>query len=298
MSLVLCLALAATPWMPVPVEPPLRWGADGHQMAGLAAASALPEEVPAFFRDSARRLAYLNPEPDRWRNRELREMDQAWSFDHYVDLENLPAGALDAPDRWTYLRLLYEAGLERPERDGGFLPFRMVEMYQRLVTEWRLWRAETDPELRRWIEERILNDAGVLGHYVTDASNPHHTSIHHNGWAEGAPNPNGYTTARDFHGRFESAFVRAHVGFEDVRSRVPGNPRSVAGAARAAMLEHVRSSHAHLETLYRLEKEVGFDPQGPLRPETRDFAADRLAAGAYMLRDLWWSAWLESAEAP
>lgn len=284
----------------VPAENPtaVRWGADGHQMAGRAAAETLPGEVPAFFRDAADQLAYLNPEPDRWRNRALREMDEAWSYDHYVDLENLPPGAVDAPDRWVYLKALYDAGIERPERDGGFLPFRMVEMYQRLVTEWRLWRKEADPARRSWIEARILNDAGTLGHYVTDASNPHHTTIHFNGWAESAPNPNGYTTGRDFHGRFESDFVRAHVRFADVRGRVTGEARSVAGSARAAILAHLLESHGQVETLYRMDKEVGFDPAGAADARTRDFAAERIAAGARALRDLWWSAWLESAGEP
>lgn len=294
------LAVATPPSDPVhPGSPaPVRWGADGHVMAGRAAAETLPREMPAFFRDAAEQLAYLNPEPDRWRNRALREMDEAWSYDHYVDLENLPPGAVDAPDRWTYLRALYQAGLERPERDGGFLPFRMVEMYQRLVTEWRLWRAETDPERRAWIAARILNDAGTLGHYVTDASNPHHTTIHFNGWAASAPNPEGYTTGRDFHARFESDFVRAHVRFSDVRSRVTDDARSVAGSARAAILVHLLESHGEVETLYRLDRDVGFDPGRAADGRTRDFAAERIAAGARTLRDLWWSAWLESATEP
>jgi hypothetical protein len=63
-------------------------------------------------------------------------------------------------------------------------------------------------------------------------------------------------------------------------------------------MQHILASNALVETLYRLEKDVGFDPVGPLRAETRDFAADRLAAAADMLRSLWWSAWSESATAP
>ena len=293
---VLTLALVVTSHPDL--MPPLRWGSDGHQMASRAAAETLPADMPAFFRDAADQLAYLGPEPDRWRSRALREMDQAWTYDHYIDLENVPAAALEAPDRWTYVRALYQAGLERPEADAGFLPFRTVEMYQRLVTQWRLWRAERDPARRVWIEARILDDAGTLGHYVLDASNPHHTTIHFNGWAQGKPNPEGYTTSRDFHGRFESDFVRAHVKYADVRARVRGAPRSVAGAAREAVWEHVAASNAQVETLYILERDVGFDPQGPTRPRTRDFAAARIAAGAEMLRALWWSAWLESATAP
>jgi hypothetical protein len=238
-------------------------------------------------------------------------MDQAWSYDHYIDLENVVAdgsalagsdaasiGALGAGDRFGYLRRLYELGMERPERDGGFLPFRIVELYQRLVTEWRLWRRETHPVRRRWIEERIVFDAGILGHYVTDASNPHHTTIHFNGWDADAPNPQGYTYDREFHYRFESAFVAARVGYGDVRARTGERARSVAGGARRAVLAHVLEAHRRVDELYRLERDLGFDPDGPAHRETVGFAAERIAAGADMLRTLWWSAWLESATSP
>lgn len=280
------------------VEAPRRWGATGHEMAARAALGGLPEELPGFFRATGEQLVWLDPEPDRWRSRVLDEMDEAWSYDHYIDLENVPPGALDASDRFAFIRALHRAGLERPEVDSGFLPFRIVELYQRLVTGWRAWRAESDPRRKSWIEERIVNDAGILGHYVTDAANPHHTTIHFNGWNADAPNPEGYTTDRGFHARFESRFVEAHVRQADVDRRVRGGPRSVAGDARAAVLAHVRSTHEQVESLYRLEKEVGFDPGSPPRPQARDFAAERLAAGADMLRTLWWSAWLESASAP
>ena len=63
-------------------------------------------------------------------------------------MENAPSGALEAPDRFTFIEALYAAGLEHGQRDVGLLPYRMLELYQRLVTEWRLWRAEPDA-LRR-----------------------------------------------------------------------------------------------------------------------------------------------------
>ena len=276
-----------------------RWGFVGHEMAARAAAASLPREMPAFFRDAAPQLVYLNPEPDRWRVREQREMDQAFQYDHYVDMENLPEGAFDAPDRFTYLRILYEAGLDSPERDAGFLPYRITELYQRLVGGLRMWRAEGNPERREWIEERIVNDAGILGHYVTDASQPHHTTIHFNGWALETPNPEGYTRDGRFHARFERYFVEAHVTDADLARYMPaGDPASVAGRIGEAVRAHILESHAEVETLYRLDRDVGFDPERPAAPEARDFAAERLAAGARMLASLWWSAWLESATAP
>lgn len=293
LTMALVAAVASTP---VPPNLPFRWGSTGHEMAARAATQNLPATMPAFFRGASDHLVYLDPEPDRWRSRSLRAMDQAFSYDHFIDLENVPAGALDAPDRYSYLRALYKAGLERPEQDAGLLPYRIMELYQRLVTEWRLWRAAQDPRRKGWIEERILNDAGVLGHYVTDAANPHHTTIHYNGWAKDAPNPNGYTTDRHFHSRFETAFVEAHVRQQDVNSRVTGAPGSVVGHVHEAVIQHIMTTHTQVETLYRLEKAVGFDPAGPAHTETVGFAADRLAAGATMLRTLWWSAWVESAQ--
>lgn len=271
------------------------WGAAGHEMAALAAVGVVPSAMPAFFRAAGDQLVYLNPEPDRWRDRSLVEMDRAWSYDHYIDLENVPDEALEAADRFAYLAALSEAGLGRPERDGGLLPFRIVELYQRLVAEWRMWRTATDPVRRGWIEERIVNDAGILGHYVTDASQPHHTTIHFNGWSEGAPNPEGYTEDRTFHARFESDFVERHVTLSEVRARVQPPLGPVAGSVRSAVLTYIRETHALVDELYRLDRDIGFDPDGPGSSETRDFATDRLATGAHMLATLWWWAWLESA---
>ncbi|MBT8338235.1 MAG: hypothetical protein KJO11_16730 [Gemmatimonadetes bacterium] len=284
-------------------ESPPRWGADGHVMAGRAALARVPDAMPEFFRESGDQLSWLNPEPDRWRSRELRPMDQGFSYDHYIDFENVPGDALDAPDRWRFIEVLYGAGLIRPERDVGFLPYRIEELYQRLLTGFRLWR-DADGDERRWIEARIINDAGVLGHYVTDGSQPHHTTIHFNGWnasgAQQAPNPEGFTEERDFHGRFESDFVREHLAYNDVFFRVPretrflGTPDEVRDAVRAFL----RDTHAEVATLYRLEKSARFDPDSAPPTEHVEFTAERLAAGAAMLRDLWWSAWRDSARPP
>jgi hypothetical protein len=295
------LAAAALPGLP-----PAPWGEHGHLISGRAAAVDLPEEMPEFFRTASAQLSYLNPEPDRWRNDAFREMNEAFRYDHYVDIENLwaetigeerSAQALSAGDRFQYLDALFQTELERPVRDSGFLHLRMVELYQRLVTEFRLWREAPGPREREWIEARILNDAGILGHYVTDGAQPHHTTIHFNGWSDRVPNPEGYTTSRDIHWRFESTFVRAHVTFEDVLPRIPSQPRTL-GDVQAEVWDFLLESNGNVEELYRLERDHGFDPDAPAAPETKAFVVDRLVAGVEMLRAMWWSAWLESGIVP
>jgi hypothetical protein len=261
-------------------------------MAARAAVQSLPQAVPAFFRMAGEQLVYLDPEPDRWRVSSLREMSEAWSYDHFINFENVPEAALGAAHRYAYLTAVRASGLEQPEQ-VGLLPFRIVELYQRLVTEWTLWRRESDPARRAWIEARIVNDAGLLGHYVTDGAQPHHTTIHYEGWAQGAPNPEGYNLDRGFHGRFETGFVQAHVTQRDV-SRGGGPPRPVDGDVRSAVVRYLRSTHELVEDLYRLDRDVGFAVSGSPRAEAVDYAASRLAAGAEMLAVLWLSAWEES----
>jgi hypothetical protein len=271
----------------------LRWGLYGHELAGGVAATNLPAELPAFFRSAAEQLAYLNPEPDRWRGDGFRELNEAKRYDHYVDFEIIPDSIRAAADRFQYLAALQHAGVPNPARDAGLLPFRIVELYQSLVVEWRLWRQEQDPVKRGWIEQRIINDAGILGHYVTDGSNPHHTSVHHDGWRTDYPNPRGFTTQRGFHSRFESQYVEAHIRVRDLQPHIDAQPRRL-GSVREDVLAYLLETHRHLERLYELDQIEAFG-RGTRGAAHKEFTVQRLAAGANMLRDLWWTAWLASA---
>ena len=94
------------------------WGANGHMMIGEAAALSLPDGMPAFFRAATKQLAYLNPEPDRWR-RDAQEAEfgqwlRASGFEHYVLLELVPPDVLDAPNRYVYLDNLKDRGITSP----------------------------------------------------------------------------------------------------------------------------------------------------------------------------------------
>jgi hypothetical protein len=271
--------------------PSLAWGEHGHRLSGRAAATRLPKEMPGFFRKAAAQLEYLNPEPDRWRSKTLVEMNEAFSYDHFLDLEMVPPAALDAEDRYAYLAALSQAGLKEPEKAGLAL-FRIAELYERLRTEFHLWRNAKDKRTRAWIEQRILNDAGVLGHYVSDAANPHHATVHYNGWAKDYPNPNGYTTDNTFHWRFESEFVQSRVTLADLLPSINPQPRALQNP-RAEVLAFFKASNSLVERLYQLDKQTKFDKQTS-SPEHKRFAVERLVAGAEMLRALWWTAWTTS----
>src|SRR5215475_7235003 len=276
------------------------WGQRGHELSGRAAAMKLPEQAPKFFLKAVNQLSYLNPEPDRWRDRTEsdldRALDSAAAADHFIDLELVPPPAFNAVNRYDFTAELVKAG-QKPTA-AGFVPFRILELFQSLRVQFRLWRAESDPNKRKWIEERIINDAGVLGHYVSDAANPHHTTIHYNGWS--GDNPKGYTVFtrernQGFHYRFEELYVQTHIQLNDLLPLV-GKERVIA-KPREEIWNYIRSSHALVEQLYVLDKQEKFDAETK-SSEHKKFVSERLAAGAQMLRDLWWTAWVTSAPAP
>ncbi len=273
------------------------WGATGHELSGRAAAMKLPQEMPKFFRKEIDQLSYLNPEPDRWRARDEsnldRGMDSAAAPDHFVDMEWVPAAAFNAVNRYDFTAELIKAG-RRPTQ-VGFVPYRMLELFQTMRIEFRLWRAEKDARKRRWIEARILNDAGILGHYVTDTANPHHTTIHYNGWS--GDNPRGYAVFTNapnmgIHYRFEEQYVQAHIKLTDMLPLIAAEAR-VIEKPRAALWEHIRASNKLVEQLYILDKQEAFNDK-TAGAAHKKFVSERLAAGAQMLRDLWWTAWVTS----
>jgi hypothetical protein len=256
----------------------------------------VPAEMPKFFRRAVNQLGYLNPEPDRWRSRDEsnldRALDSAAAPDHFLDLELVPPSAFKALNRYEFTAEMIKAG-QKPTT-AGFVPFRILELFQSLRIEFRLWRAEKDPNKRQWIEQRIINDAGILGHYVTDVANPHHTTIHYNGWS--GDNPKGYTTytrENGIHYRLEDLYVQSHIQLNDVLPII-GKERLIE-KPREEIWDYLRSSNALVEQVYILDKQEPFGEK-TASPEHKKFVSGRLAAGAQMLRDLWWTAWVTSGQ--
>ncbi|MGA3370238.1 MAG: nuclease [Terracidiphilus sp.] len=268
------------------------WGNGGHRLVNRLAASSLPADVPAFLRSSEAlaEIEYLGPEPDRWRSAAEPELSAAQAPEHFIDLE-----LADALGPLPHRRLDFEANVfasgQRPEKIG-LQPWEATEVWERLKAALREYRQltaagqDTHP-----VERAILFYAGWLGHYVGDGSQPLHTTIQYNGWV--GPNPHGYTTGRQIHWQFEGPFVDANLREPEVRARMTP-VKAISGDIFDAYVAYLRQSKTHVEKVYQLEKAGGFVGKGTA--ESREFTAERLAAGASMLRDMIYTAWLESAK--
>ena len=313
------------------------WGNEGHtwinEVAALKQPAKGPNAMPAFFRNASARLAWLGPEPDRWRNQNSEpELKYSQEADHFIDMERLPADFGEYPsDRYRFIKKLYElraaklaGGASQKEADEllpervGMQPYITMEVYERLRVAFREYRHtqadiaafessmapksarkksikrfdDADRAKLHGIENNIILYAGWLGHYVADGSQPLHASVHYDGWT--GPNPNGYVTAHGIHSQFETKFVKDNFterGFAD-----DVHEATQLKDPRADYIAYLKESNSLVESLYKLEKTGAFADKGT--PEGREFVKQRLAAGAQMLANLWYTAWMESAVDP
>jgi hypothetical protein len=277
----------------------ITWGRKGHELVNEEAARALPPDMPTFFAENSARLAVLGSQPDRWKVRSLPHLRNSTSPDHYLDYEIVRDQPLPG-DRYAYVRQLAQEnrpGTPADTQFNGTLPYRIAELYENLVAELALYRRESqrsgpDSAATRQFQENALYTAGLLGHYIADAVQPLHASVHHDGWNETVePNPDGYRTTPGIHFQFETLLVN-HVDPLEVRRLIPP-PALYSGDPLELGWSLVQESNALVRPLYRLEKEGKLDPASPAG-EGIQLATARLARGAQVLRDLWYSAWVRS----
>jgi hypothetical protein len=305
------LCLVVLPLLLSPFGPALGWGATGHEFVSGVGAEALPEEIPAFVRtpEAVAAIAVLGRELDRSKGAGETH-DKERDPGHFVSLDDqgLVVGVLALEDipatREAYDSAL-RAGGKFTQYSAGYLPLAIVDGWQQLAKDFAYWRAASvgarsavDPADRAWFEtdrqrrERlVIRNLGVWSHYVGDASQPLHVSIHVDGWGP-FDNPRGFSTRRGLHAQFEGAFVKTNVSRDAVKAALAPYRAcacSVQDRARGLIL----ANHAAVVPFYELEQRGAFTDGNA---EGTAFATARLADSASVLRDMIVDAWPASAD--
>jgi hypothetical protein len=147
-------------------------------------------------------------------------------------------------------------------------------------------------QVKQMLASDIAFYMGWVGHYVADAAQPLHNSVHHDGWA--GANPKGYTRDPGIHGRFESAYVDLiQLTAPDVSKYMRKDPRHLDDVWKAT-LDHSLEARESVEDVYRADLRGAFQKKDDA--EARELVSKRLASGASFLRDLVYTAWIESAK--
>jgi len=314
---VLAASLIAVFFAALPCSQAFAWGSTGHYLINRVAAEQLPADLPAFMHSPAAvfEIATLGPEADRVKG-SGEAFDQDHDHGHFMDvkddgsiagsvtLSNLP------PTREAYDTALRAAGTDQYKT--GYVVYEIVDGYEHAVTDFAYWRiaaaaerAATTPDdksffnAQRLVREAVaLRDIGYWGHFVADASQPLHISVHYNGWNsnrdDNYPNPLAYSNSHSIHARFESALVGAVATDANITALVPAYAPS-SEAIMPQVEEYLKATLAGVPEVYKLENEGGIDGRSPA---AKAFVLARLAAGATEFRNLIAEAWAESATHP
>jgi hypothetical protein len=302
-SSIIALALAFLIAAP---QAALAWGADGHKLINNVAARSLPDFLPAFVRspDAIAEITSLGPEPDR-----LKDGGRAYNSDydpaHYLDLDDddtvagvLPLMSLpDSREAYdTAIRKGQTSAVKTPDEYSiGYVPYSIRDGWVQVVEDFAIWRVDSYGEThatvasdkayyatdRKWREQLTLRDIGYWGHFVADASQPLHITVHYNGWGP-YPNPQNYTDSHQIHAKFETTFVHAHVTPDMVMPRLGAYVPSSAPIL-PRIEAYLKATNSYVAQVYKFEGAGAFDAA---TPDAISFTLDRLAAGGKMMRDL------------
>lgn len=286
------------------------WGGSGHRMISTIAVRNLPADLPLFLKNPAtvEDIGEIAREPDRSRGSGVPhdpDLDPA----HFVNVaDDLTVGGIllsnVPPKRADYAAMLRQNGTD--DYKVGYLPYAIEEGWQQLVKDFAYWQVDvaaqkfaTSPSEAAWFardqhlrEMLTIRDLGFWSHFVGDASQPMHVSIHYDGWGD-YPNPAGYPGHHGLHAKFESAFVDANVGESDIEPLI-GAFRPQSGTIRSWTITYLSASQGKVIALYNLAKINPFDGADAAE---KSFTIERLAAGARELRDLTAEAWYASQHA-
>jgi hypothetical protein len=270
-------------------------------MINRIAVAALPADVPEFLRSKASQDAmdYYGPQPDRWRSADPG-LYATMVPEHDIDLEYADLAGRLPRHRYDYMAVLQAAQPAHPQlkltaQNVGLLPYSTEEHWVMLMSAMRDYRGllaakqNTGP-----VECEIVFLTGVLGHFVADGSQPLHVTYQYNGWT--GPNPNGYATDSHMHSRFESDFVHDNIKVGDFAPLVESTKPVVLKDVFEDFVTYLRHSNSLVERVYQLDKEGAFTGAGT--PAGKALADQQLAAGAIELRDMIYTAWVRSGDAP
>jgi hypothetical protein len=258
------------------------WWVKGHESIAEAAASRLPEGMPAFFRAGGKQLAHFAGDPDRWKNPDAKFLRAAEAPDHYIDLEDLEGKDLPA-DRYKAAAMIARLK-HRPERTG-MLPYAILENYDRLSCAFKDYR--DDPK-NPAVPMKCLVYAGVLSHFTGDAAMPLHTTRSY----DGRKGPDNKLVQRGIHAKIDGFPENNKLSPEEICRGL--EPKKI-DDVWAHVNQFIQASHTHVTKCYDLDGTGAFDKP---TAESRAFILERCRAAAQLTMDLWYSAWLRSEKMP
>jgi hypothetical protein len=269
-GLMVAVALGL-PW-PVPAD---GWGLEAHVLINRAACTTVPGSLRRFFMRHQAFIGEHGKDPDTVFTVKDGEAER---MRHWMDLDELDRFPFRNIPR-NYEKALAKYGRERL-KEAGLLPWRVAELYARLVQAMR----ESD-----WKRVPLL--AAHLGHYVADGHQPFHTTTNYDGQLTGN---------QGIHKRFENEMIRRHLGqYQELAAFT--QPAQRTADPVGFTFDFLIDSYVWVDNLLRADTLArrgvhGYDDAyyAALYVFAGKLAKLSMAQAATDLGSLWYSAWIDA----
>lgn len=170
------------------------WGFFAHQSINRLAAYTLPSGMMRFYKNNILFITEHSVDPDK-----RRYADTSEAAKHFIDIDRYGTSPFDSiPLKWKDAAGKYG---EQVLLENGIVPWQIERAYYSLTEAFRLRDSL-----------RILRASADLGHYVSDAHVPLHTTANYNGQLTGQIGIHGFWESRLpelFHTEYDFVVGRA-----------------------------------------------------------------------------------------
>ena len=265
------------------------WGFLVHRTVHQLAVYELPSEIMPFFYSHMDYLVTEATRPDTRRNQDSTEATK-----HFIDFEGY------GPDAIKKMPLYWQKAIQLYSKDSllkyGYVPYHVLYMKEKLTEAFKQRNKDS-----------ILFYAADMGHYISDANVPLHTTINYDGQL---------TNQKGLHSLWESMIPELEIEKYNLYSshratylRKPAN--AIWGA--------VRQANKLLPNMLAVEKEIslGFTEEQKFRTQIRrgresktytsGFAKayavalkntinEQLISSANLVADFWFTCWVDAGK--
>lgn len=264
------------------------WGFFAHQQINRMAVFILPADMIRFYKNNIQYLTEHAVDADK-----RRYSDTAEAPRHFIDADRYGKDPFDSiPERWADAELKFTSNRLI---ENGIVPWQIERTYYSLVKAFR----ERD-------SIRILRLSADLGHYVSDAHVPLHTTENYNGQLSGQTG---------IHGFWESRLPEL---FSTEYDFITGPAKYLENPLKEAW-KIIRNSHSFLDSTLlveaRLNKSMASDLKFSFnerkdkveRQYSKEYARayhtalkgmveDQMRASVLMTGSFWFSAWVDAGQ--
>jgi hypothetical protein len=265
------------------------WGFFGHKSINRLAVFILPPEMFGFYKLHINYITEHAVDPDKRRYRDPEEAPR-----HYIDLDRYEVSApIDTvPFKWEDAVEKYS---EDTLKEYGIVPWHIQIVFARLVKAFK----DKNTEL-------ILKYSADLGHYVSDAHVPLHSTLNYNGQLTNQQGIHGFWESRLpelFSGNYDFFVGRAIYLDNTLRAAWMASETAFAAKDSVLNFEQLLTQRMGEDRKYTFEMRG----QSKVRTYSKEFSKSysdmlgdqverRMKLSVLMVASFWYTAWVNAGQ--